>query len=389
MRRMSRFGRMVAPVMLASLVACRGGGPKDRILVSGNIELTEVKAAFKIPGRLIELHAEEGTAVMRGMVLARLDPEQIRRTRCRDQAGLQAAQSQLAQMRTAVEFQRSSLAAEVELRTANVRQAEARLRELLAGSRSQEIQQARALVEEVTAQHEQAAADWDRGQRLYHNDDISRSQFDQFKSRYESSAAAVKRAEENLKLVTEGPRAEQIDSARAQLEQARAGLKMSEALHLELKRKEQEVQSRKAELERARAQVAIVDSQLDDTVVTSPVTGVVLVKSADPGEVLAAGTTFASIGDIDHPWLRAYINEKDLGRVKHGMKARISTDSFPGRVYWGKVSFISSEAEFTPKQIQTAEERVKLVYRIKIDVSNPQHELKSNMPADAEILLSE
>ena len=110
-------------------------------------------------------------------------------------------------------------------------------------------------------------------------------------------------------------------------------------------------------------------------------------KSADVGEVLAAGTTVVTIGDIEHPWLRGYINETDLGKVKLRTKAKVTTDSYPGKVYPGRVSFIASEAEFTPKQIQTQQERVKLVYRIKIEIENPQHELKSNMPADAEIVL--
>jgi HlyD family secretion protein len=114
-------------------------------------------------------------------------------------------------------------------------------------------------------------------------------------------------------------------------------------------------------------------------VAVSPIDGVVLVKSANTGEILAPGTTVVTIGDIEHAWLRGYINERDLGRVKLGTKAKITTDSYPGKVYWGQVSFIASEAEFTPKQIQTSEERLKLVYRIKIDVDNPQHELKSNM----------
>ena len=94
-----------------------------------------------------------------------------------------------------------------------------------------------------------------------------------------------------------------------------------------------------------------------------------------------------TVGDIDHPWLRGYVNETDLGKVKIGSKAAVTTDSYPGKVYDGRVTFISSEAEFTPKQIQTQEERVKLVYRIKIEVENPKRELKSNMPADAEIVL--
>jgi HlyD family secretion protein len=122
-------------------------------------------------------------------------------------------------------------------------------------------------------------------------------------------------------------------------------------------------------------------------VAVSPVDGVVLVKSADVGEILAPGTTVVTVGDIDHPWLRGYVNETDLGKIRIGSKARVTTDSYPGRAFNGRVTFISSEAEFTPKQIQTQQERVKLVYRIKIEVDNPRRELKSNMPADAEILL--
>lgn len=95
------------------------------------------------------------------------------------------------------------------------------------------------------------------------------------------------------------------------------------------------------------------------------------------------------MGDLDNPWLRGYIREQDLGRVKLNMKVKVTTDSYPGKIYWGRISFISSEAEFTPKQIQTPEERVKLVYRIKIEIDNPQQELKLNMPADAEILIDE
>ena len=96
---------------------------------------------------------------------------------------------------------------------------------------------------------------------------------------------------------------------------------------------------------------------------------------------------FVRIGDVNHPWLRAYVGQNDLGRVKLGTKVNLSTDSYPGKTYSGQISFISSEAEFTPKQIQTKEERVKLVYRIKVEVDNSSHDLKNNMPVDAEIVL--
>jgi HlyD family secretion protein len=164
---------------------------------------------------------------------------------------------------------------------------------------------------------------------------------------------------------------------------------MAQANALEMKRREQELTTRDAEIARSRASIAMIDSQIADTIAVSPVDGVVLVKSADPGEILAAGTTVVTIGDIEHPWLRGYIDETDLGRVKLGSLVHVTTDSFKkGKSYTGHVSFISSEAEFTPKQIQTQTERVKLVYRIKIELDNSSRELKSNMPADGEIVLN-
>jgi HlyD family secretion protein len=261
------------------------------------------------------------------------------------------------------------------------------LRDLLAGARRQEIEQARAALDEARTEEQRATADWDRAQRLYKNDDISRAQYDQFQARYKAASAMARQVGERLALVQAGPRLEEIEAARAQLERARAALRLSQAAALELKRREQEIDSRRAELERARAQLAMTQTQLDDSVSAAPIDGVVLSKAAEVGQVVAAGTAILTLGDLEHPWLRAYISESDLGRVKLGARVRVTTDSFPGKLYWGWVSFIASDAEFTPKQIQTAEERVKLVYRVKIALPNPNHELKSNMPADAEILL--
>jgi HlyD family secretion protein len=224
-------------------------------------------------------------------------------------------------------------------------------------------------------------------QALYKNEDITKQQYDQSRMKFDSATAVLRQADEKLALVKAGPRQEEIAAARATLARTDAALRTAEANRLELQRKEQELNQRDAEINRSRAQEGISQSQLDYTVITSPIDGVVLVKSAEAGEVLAAGTTVVTIGDLEHPWLRAYVNETDLGRVKLGQKVKLTTDSYKGKAYWGTVSFISSEAEFTPKQIQTKEERVKLVYRIKVDVDNSSHDLKNNMPVDAEIVL--
>ncbi|RMF84733.1 MAG: HlyD family efflux transporter periplasmic adaptor subunit, partial [Nitrospinota bacterium] len=345
--------------------------------------------AFKIPGKLVELAVEEGTEVTKGMIVARLDQEQLLRQRDRAQAALAVAQSRLTQLETEIRFREERLARQLEQQRAAIAQAEANLRALLAGSRTQEIKAAQAAVEQARAEYERAQSDWKRAEELFRRGIISVAEHDRMKSWYEASAAALKQAEERLALVKEGPRQETIEAARAQVKQAKAALRLLEAARLELEMKRQERATRQAEVERARAELALVESQLRDTVARSPVDGVVLAKVAEVGEVLAAGATVVTIGDIAHPWLRGYIDERDLGRVKWGAKVRVRTDSFPDKVYWGRVSFIASEAEFTPKQIQTPEERVKLVYRVKIDIPNPDHELKLNMPVEAEILLEE
>lgn len=380
---------LIAGLGSVALVAYRGmHHEEDRVLkVSGNIELTQVDIAFKTVGRLIERAVNEGDSVQKGMVVARLDREQLLRQREREQASLGVAKAQLEEAETALKWQQETTAADLEGRKADLGSAESRLMELKNGSRPQEIQEAKAAVAAAQAEFDRAKRDWDRAQTLYHNDDISTSQYDQFRGRFESAQATLRQATQRAALVEAGPRSEAIDGATAQVVRARAAVKGSEASRIELQRRQQEITARHADIDRAKAQIALIDSQLTDTVVTTPINGVVLVKAADVGEVLAPGTAVVTIGDIDHPWLRTYINERDLGRVKLGSEVRVATDSFPGKVYQGHVSFIASEAEFTPKQIQTAEERVKLVYRIKIDIDNPHHELKSNMPADAEILI--
>jgi len=127
---------------------------------------------------------------------------------------------------------------------------------------------------------------------------------------------------------------------------------------------------------------------LDYTVLRAPFSGVILVRNAELGEAVQPGTPIVTLADLDHVWLRAYVDEADLGKVAWGQPAIVTTDTWPGRHYVGRISFISSDAEFTPKSVETHAERVTLVYRIKIDVDNSQHQLKPGMPADALIDLA-
>jgi len=380
---------LIAGAAAAGLAIYRNLHPvrADRMIVSGNIELTQVDIAFKTAGRLLDRAVDEGDPVKKGMVIAHLDRDQLERQRDREQAALESYVAQLAESEAGLKWQQQSVAADLEVRRADISQASTHLLALKNGSRPQEIQEAQAAVANAQAEFDRAKKDWDRAQTLFKDDDISRAQYDQYRARFDGAEAGLKQANEHAALVVAGPRSEDIEGADAQVVRAKAALKLGEANEVQIEQRQHEIAARKADIVREKAQIALIDAQLADTVASSPVDGVVLVKSADPGEVLAPGTAVVTIGDIEHPWLRAYVNETDLGRVKLGGKVKVTTDSFPGKVYDGRISFISSEAEFTPKQIQTSEERIKLVYRIKIDIANPQHELKSNMPADAEILL--
>ena len=385
--------RIVPTLLLALAVAAgvwfyqrsRNAATDGEIRLSGNIEMTQVSVAFKQPGRIVALAVEEGAMVTKGQVVARIDRESVNQQRVRDQAGVASAQAQFDQVQTAVAWQKQAVEREMELRSAEVRAVEAQLKEVLTGSRPQELQQSEAALSDARTQSLQAKIDWDRAQKLFGDEDITRSQYDQFKTRFDSSAAVVRQAEMRLSLVKEGPRKEMIEMVRAQLSRAQAALKSAENNRLEVRRREQEGQSRQAEVDRAKAQVSVLDIQIGDTTASAPVDGVVLNRNVDLGEVINAGVPVMTIGDIRKPWLRAYITEKQLGRVKLGDKVTVTSDSYPGKTYIGRVSFISSEAEFTPKQIQTQEERIKLVYRIKVELENPNQELKLNMPVDAVI----
>jgi len=146
---------------------------------------------------------------------------------------------------------------------------------------------------------------------------------------------------------------------------------------------EKNIELSKANVHNAEEAVKLAQIMLDYTTLRAPFDGVILVRQAELGEVVMPGTPIVTLADLDHVWLRAYINETDIGKIRHGQDVVVTTDTYPGKKYRGRVSFISSSAEFTPKTVETHAERVTLVYRIRIDIANPTHELVPGMPADA------
>src|SRR5262249_302688 len=236
--------------------------PANRIALSGNLELTQVDLSFKIPGKVVELDVREGDWVKKGQVIAKLDSVQLSEQRSRDRATVIAAQSQKQQLQTSIEYQKATVESEVASRRAEAAQAQARLDELLAGSRPQEIQQAQAAVMDAKAASEFAQRDFERAETLYKNEDISSQQHDTARTKAETTTATLRQAEQRLALVQEGPRKEEIAAARAAVARAQASVAVAEANRLEIKRKEEELTARQAEIERTRAQVGITQAQL-------------------------------------------------------------------------------------------------------------------------------
>jgi membrane fusion protein YbhG len=379
-RRIALALAAVALLAVAAVAVLRlRGTPDDGVVrVAGNIEVTRVDVAFRVPGRLVERRVDEGMSVAEGEPVARLDASDLEREVGMRQAELQVAEAALRELTA------GSRPQEIARARAEVDRAQARLSELEAGSRPQEIETAKAALASAEAEAARLAKDYARYEELFRREIVARQAFDAAKAAHEVSRARAKEAAEALRLAEEGPRREQIAQARAALAAARE----TWSLLVEGPRREAIDQAR-GRARQAREGLELARTRLSYAAVASPLAGVVLSKNVEPGDYLAAGAPVVTVGDLHDVWLRGYVEETDLGRVKLGQPAVVTTDTFPGKRYAGRVSFIASEAEFTPKTVQTRKERVKLVYRVKIDVPNPERELLPGMPAEGIIRVRE
>jgi HlyD family secretion protein len=369
---------VVSTLLLVSYIKNRSHDNPDIIQVSGNIEVTDAEASFKIAGRVEERPVSEGETVTAGQTVARLDSAELNREVALRKAEVDAAEAALA------ELEAGSRPEEIARAEAAVHRAKAHLDQLLAGSRPQEISAAQAAVHQAHAEARRLEAEFGRQTYLYENGIIAAQQYDLALASYETATARLREASEGLNLVEEGPRLEEIDQARAALKEAKEQYAL-----VKKGPREETIEQARARREQAKEALALADTRLGYATLSAPISGVVLSENVEAGEYVAPGTPVVTVGDLKNVWLRAYINETDLGRVKVGQAVRLSTDTFPDKVYKGHVSFIASEAEFTPKNVQTEKERVKLVYRVKIEIPNPRMELKPGMPADADIVLKE
>ena len=183
--------------------------------------------------------------------------------------------------------------------------------------------------------------------------------------------------------MSEGFRKEDIQTAKAKLAEGEAVLKQARSKLGNIEVNEKEIEAARARVQAAEAAVKLAETQMEFTKIKAPFKGIIASRNIEPGEVVSPGQEVLSLTDLSSVDLKIFVDETEIGRVKPGQRVDVKIDTFPGKVYQGRVSFISPEGEFTPKVIQTHKERVKLVYLVKVTIPNPNFELKSGMPADA------
>ncbi len=335
LRRSAHWWIAPALVLVVALAGCDRKPPADRIRVSGHVEATEVQVAPEVGGRVLELPFNEGDRVRAGDVLARLDT--------RDLA-------------LAIDRSRAERAA-----------ADAQLRLLEAGSRIEDVRQseaqasaARADVEAARSELESAEADFRRFDALLAANSGSRKQRDD---------AATRRDVARQRLAAAQDRVRAAEEVTARL---RAGARR------------QEVDAARARVAAADATIAALEKNIADATLHSPVGGIVTQKLVEAGEMVAPRTPVAEIADLDHAWADVFVPEPIVPLLRIGQPATVFTDA-GGPGVRGMITFVSSKAEFTPRNVQTADERSKLVYRVKVTVDNRDGVLKQGMPVEAEL----
>jgi len=331
MSRRKRLGILLSLVILAATTAVLiwqlwpQEGASNRLILYGNVDIRQVDLAFNGSERIATLLVQEGDPVGKGQLLATLETHKLK---------------------AAVAHSRAQRDAQ--------RQVVARLE---AGSRPQEIRKAQAQWEAAKIDANNAAIDYHRLETLRQHDATTPQDVDNARTRAEAAQANARAAKETFDLAVAGSRKEDIAAAQATLEAYEA-------------------------------QLVIAERDLVDANLYAPTAGVIQNRILEPGDMASPQTPAYTLALINPVWVRAYVPEPDLGKVHLGMAAAVSTDSYPGKIYEGRVGFISPTAEFTPKSVETTEVRTALVYQIRIYVKNPDNELRLGMPATVTIPLT-
>jgi HlyD family secretion protein len=323
--------------------------------------------------------------VKAGTVLARLSSEELEARVRQIQAARDGVSGQIRQQEAALALRTGVVENHLEQARGQADAVRTALSRLNTGSRPEEIRLAEAEVAQAEAALAPRQLEYRRAGQMLDGGLISQQQFDAARAASQAAEAALAAARQRLALVREGPRREDIAEGEARLRSADAGVAAAATGRKEIDVERAGLETLRARYREIGAQLDVAKSQLGYTAVRAPIDGVVLTRNMENGEVANPGTPVATLADLDNLWMNLYVPEMEIGRLKLGRPVGIRVDAFPDERFKGTVSFISSEAEFTPKTIQTEEERIKLVYRVKVSLENTGQRLKPGMPADAEI----
>jgi len=365
--------RLIAfAVVVAALIAGLAWSRQRAVplVVSGFIEADEIRLGSRVGGRVLAVHVEEGDAVSKGQVLVELDPFDLKEREAAQVAARNRAQ---------VEYEKLAQG----YRPEEIAQAEARVKQLTAsfdkaknGPRPQEIDTARAELNVAQASLSLANDNQQRIRKLYEQQATTQENYDRVVSEMQAAEANVNARTEQLGLLEAGTREEEIREAEAVLDESRAALDLVRKGY-----REQDVEAAYASMQEAEAALHAVQSQLRELNVTAPMDGDVEAIELQPGDLIGANAPSISLLDRNSLWVRAYVPEDKLG-IKIGQQVAVTVDSYPDDKFAGEIIFVSRNAEFTPSNIQTPEERAKQVFRIKVRLLDTDGKLRAGMAAD-------
>jgi HlyD family secretion protein len=359
---------LVAVALAAAIFYSQYRPVPDR--VSGFIEADEIRLGSRVGGRVAKVEIEEGQRVKAGDTLIQLEPFDLLAEQKRAAATLAANEAELKRLEAGLRPE------EIAQAQARYEQLQAALDEQVAGPRKEEIDAAAARLRMAEAQQQLARETYRRVSQLATTNAATPQDLDQATESLGVAEGSVAATLEELNLLKAGTREEAIRAAKAQAEEARQAWELAKAGF-----RKEDVEKAAAARDAAQASLEAIERRIDELTIRSPVDGVVEALDLQPGDLAPAAAPVLSIMDVSRMWVRAYVPENRLD-LKVGQKIRLAVDSFPDETFAGEVTFISRQAEFTPSNIQTPEERVKQVFRIKVELREGLDKLRPGMAAD-------
>jgi len=370
MRRNVVIGAAAALLVLAGLLVYYFTHRTTVLVYSGTVETREIQVGSKVGGRVTEVAVEEGQTVKAGAPLVRFEVDELKSQRAQAQAEVEQARADLSKL------ERGYRPEEIAQAEATAREQRAMYEAAKSGPRVQELQQAQADYDAAVADAANAEATYKRMQMLIRGETISKQQYDDALAKRDATAQRAESARQHLKMLQEGTRKEDLQAAEQRYLQAQAAADMTRRGY-----RKEDVAAARGRLAQAEARVKELDARLREAELDAPADGVIETVSVRTGDLVPPGRIVLTMLEPSQLWVRIYIPETELGRVKVGQSATVEVDSFRGREFAGHVGQIGSQAEFLPRNVQTRDDRQHQVFGAKVYVDNSDGVLKSGMSA--------